>query len=223
MMSRVNTFALTMIAALAVATVTVVGQDNRQDQGNRLQQAQQTQQPMSRQANTGGVSEATIANCIVAANQNEVALGKLAEQHAKSNDVKQFAQEMVKDHTNFEQKLNRWTQAGNQQQSAQGTDFVAIKRQIDQHLLDLVRKDLEDKQGTQFDKCYIGSQIGEHMQMLAALEVLRNHVSSDLASVIDNGIQTTKTHLERAQKLAKELDQGSNQETAQRDSGRRND
>jgi predicted outer membrane protein len=103
---------------------------------------------------------------------------------------------------------------------SQGLNFVALKQQIGQKCLELVQRDLEEKEGSQFDKCYIGGQIGEHMHVLATLEVVRNQASPELAAVLDKGIETTKSHLEHAQKIMKALDQQST-ETARRDSSKR--
>ena len=87
-----------------------------------------------------------------------------------------------------------------------GVNFVAIHEQIGKKCLELFEADLKQKDGTQFDKCYIGQQIGAHMHVLAELEVIRSHVSPELAAVLDKGIETTKSHLEHAQKIAKALE-----------------
>jgi hypothetical protein len=56
------------------------------------------------------------------------------------------------------------------------------------------------------------------MHVLATLEVFRNQASPDLASVLDKGIETTKSHLEMAQKIAQSLEKEASTETAQRSS-----
>lgn len=50
-----------------------------------------------------------LAQWLVNGNKAEVELGKLAQQKATSQDVKQFAQKMVKDHTEYLQKLHKFT------------------------------------------------------------------------------------------------------------------
>lgn len=49
-----------------------------------------------------------IASCLILENQNEVAAAKLAQQHAKSSDVKSFAQEMEKDHSQLISELAKF-------------------------------------------------------------------------------------------------------------------
>ena len=80
-----------------------------------------------------------------------------------------------------------------------------MKQQIGQKLLNMQRKELEEKDGSQFDKRYIGAQIGAHMQVLATLEVARQYASPELASLLDKGIETTKMHLDDARKIAETL------------------
>jgi predicted outer membrane protein len=50
-----------------------------------------------------------LAQWLVNGNKAEIELGKLAQQKASSQDVKQFAQKMVKDHTEYLQKLHKFT------------------------------------------------------------------------------------------------------------------
>jgi predicted outer membrane protein len=184
-------------------------------------------------------ADSQLAGCLIVDNQGEIVLGKLAQEKSQNNDVKQFAQQMVQDHNQFMQQLERFAVAGNQsenmgvgqppagamqQQAAGNTDrsltgamtqpmggqslnFVQLKQQIGQKCLQMTERDLDQKEGSQFDKCYIGQQIGAHVEVLATLEVFRNQASPELAAVLGKGIETTKTHLEHAQQLAKSLEQ----------------
>jgi predicted outer membrane protein len=180
-------------------------------------------------------ADSQLAGCLIVDNQGEIALGKLAEEKAQDKDVKEFGQKMVKDHTQFLQQLEQFANEGGRmgaqsQNTAEHTmptagateaaipgsttqpvggqtlNLVQLKQEIGQKCLDMVKKDLEEKQGAQFDKCYIGAQIGAHMEVLATLEVFRNQASPELANVLDKGIETTKSHLEHAQKIAKALE-----------------
>src|SRR5262249_29877422 len=147
-------------------------------------------------------ADGQLASILITLNQGEIALGKLAEQRAKDKEVKQFAEMMVKDHTDFLQKLEKFAgnsanrmetrsdirsgtsaQAGGVQPGIERTgaqemaghqlDFVALHQQIGEKCLEMTKKDLEQKEGDEFDKCYIGAQIGMHTGVLATLEVFR--------------------------------------------------
>jgi predicted outer membrane protein len=85
-------------------------------------------------------------------------------------------------------------------------NFVQLKQEIGQKILQMTQQDLEQKSGSEFDKCYIGGQVGAHVAVLATLEVFRNQASPELASVLDKGIETTKTHLEHAKQIAQSLE-----------------
>jgi predicted outer membrane protein len=107
-----------------------------------------------------------------------------------------------------------------QPMGGQGLNFVALKQEIGQKCLQMTQGDLEKKDASQFDKCYIGQQIGAHVQVLATLEVFRNQASPELASVLDKGIETTNSHLEHAKKIAESLDQQASS-TAEKDAANR--
>src|SRR5579863_440231 len=49
-----------------------------------------------------------VATCLILENDGEIAAAQIAEQNAKSDDVKQFARTMVKDHEQFVSQLERF-------------------------------------------------------------------------------------------------------------------
>jgi len=49
-----------------------------------------------------------IASCLILGNQNEIAASKLAEQQAKHSEVKSFAKEMEREHTQYIQQLAKF-------------------------------------------------------------------------------------------------------------------
>ena len=148
------------------------------------------------------------------------------EKPRQSKDVKQFAEKMVRDHEQFGQQLEKFaregerpvartdirnpaggpaaatTSATGQPMEGRGIDLFAIHEEVGKKCLEMFEADLKQKDGSQFDKCYVAQQIGGHVHMIAELEVLRSHVSPELAAVLDKGIATAKSHLEEAQKLA---------------------
>jgi predicted outer membrane protein len=202
-------------------------------------------QPGARTA--GGSLDSHLAQCLTIDNQHEIAVAEIAKQRAKENEVKQFADKLIQDHTQFLQQLARFTghqpgMAGGQPGEARTTErqpgaaqpggmaqmqggepnFLAIKQQVSQKALELTKKELEKKEGLEFDKCFVGEQIGAHICVLATLEVFKDQqVSPDLRSVIDKGIQTTQEHLDHAKKLAENLERQGARETASRPGERR--
>lgn len=93
----------------------VMAQQNQQIQPRT--QVQQTQvQGQIGQRTQWQNSDHMLASCVAIGNQEEVSLAKFAEQKAKSQQVKDFAKMLEKDHQEFLQKLQRFapeaTQAG---------------------------------------------------------------------------------------------------------------
>ena len=232
---KATTYVLALGSALALAA-TIVAQEQRiptqPSQPLQPGQRRELNKPVITEPGIqmAGNADSQLATCLIGDNQGEIALGKLAQERAQDKDVKQFAEMMVRDHQQFVQQLERFargndepgnvgrenrtlpgaqgaiTSAGREPMEGRGVNFVAIHEQIGKKCLELFEADLKQKDGAQFDKCYIGQQIGAHMHVLAELEVIRSHVSPELASVLDKGIETTKSHLEHAQKIAKALE-----------------
>ena len=211
-------------------------------------------QPGARTA--GGSLDSHLAQCLTMDNQHQIAVAEIAKQRSKDNDVKQFADRLIQDHTQFLQQLARFAgnqpfmaggqpgearayerpgqpgqpaaagQPGGAMAAAQGgqPNFLALKQQIGQKALELTKNELEKKEGVQFDQCFVGQQIGNHIWALATLEVFKDQqVSPELRSVIEKGIQTTQEHLDHARKLADNLEQRGGRETASRPSERRSE
>lgn len=213
--------------AIALAAFVMLAVDSFAQQN--IPQRRQADKPVISNSSQAGANSADsqLAACLIVDNQGEIALGKLAEQKSKDNDVKQFAQQMVKEHTDFMQKLERFAAEQGQGAAAQSNSAVqnmasatqpmgsqqlnlaSLKQQIGQKCLEMTQQELERKDGAEFDKCYVGQQVGAHVAVLAELEVFRNQASPELASLLDKGIQTTKTHLEHAKTIAKSLEKAS--------------
>ena len=93
-------------AILATSLVTAQEVERRPIQAPERTQTQTDQQKIG-----SGESHLTdaLAQWLVNGNKAEVELGQLAQQKASSQEVKQFAQKMVKDHTAYLQKLQKFT------------------------------------------------------------------------------------------------------------------
>jgi len=86
--------------------------------------------------------------------------------------------------------------------------MLSVKQEIAQECLNLERKDLEQKQGIEVDKCYIASQIVKHTDMLAQLTVMQRHAQdSQFKEMLGQGLQKTQQHLEMAKGIMKQLEQ----------------
>src|SRR4051794_13432067 len=137
-----------------------------------------------------------IAACLLDHNKAEVELAKLAVEHAKNDEVKQFAEQMVKDHSQMVDNLQQFVG------SHEPTDRRSqIDRKINERCAQSMRQELESKSGHEFDAAYVGSQIAGHMQMLAAVEVLSDETSGELQSMAKDARPIVEKHLKQAREL----------------------
>jgi predicted outer membrane protein len=188
-------------------------------------------------------ADAQLAACLIVDNEGEVALGKIAKERAQSQQVKQFAEQLIKDHSEMLTRLQKFAggagaegrprAAANDAAGAQATrpaadqpgaaerpsdraraggaqrggaiNFVALKRELGQQCLQSARKELESKEGQEFDMCYTTMMIVKHMQALDTLKVFKNHASDEFAQALDEASRTVTTHLEHAKDLGKQL------------------
>jgi putative membrane protein len=123
----------------------------------------------------------------------EVQLGQLASQKGGSDDVKQFGQKMVDDHT----KLNDQMKPIAQQIGVTPPTQVSAKDQA------LMTK-LQGMSGKQFDNAYIKAMVKDHKMDLKEFSkegsTGKNPALKDAAS---SGAQVITEHLNMAQQLAK--------------------
>jgi len=147
-----------------------------------------------------GALDRELAACLLTKNKGEVELGNYVVKHVKDRDVKEFAEQMVKDHSDVVGKLEQFI--GSQEPNDRRTQ---IAREIDEECLASLKKELGEKSGKEFDACYIGSQISGHMQMAATLKVLSNHTSGELLNIVKDARPTVDKHLDRAKELMREL------------------
>jgi putative membrane protein len=126
------------------------------------------------------------------ANMAEVQLGQLAEQNAKSQDVKDFGKRMVTDHTNAENQLK---------QVAEKQD-VTLPGKLSP--ADQATKDrLEKLHGAAFDKAYMHDMVTDHEHDVAEFRRDEKTIKdTQLKDWVINTLPTLDSHLEEAKKVA---------------------
>jgi predicted outer membrane protein len=180
-------------------------------------------------AQAGNEMDSFIASCLLLGNQEEVALAQLASQKAQNPEVKQFAQMMIEDHQKAIQKLQqhakpgisidgaaRQTVASTQAGSANLDKVLQLSQQAAQECLSMTKSELQQKQGAEFDKAFIGSQVGAHIGMLAKLKASEQHASPELASLLNESSMTVKSHFEKAKQICKDLESSADNRQARR-------
>ncbi|WP_254510351.1 DUF4142 domain-containing protein [Anatilimnocola floriformis] len=190
-------------------------------------------QPVQNAAGQQQHGDQEIAHMIVGGNRNEIEIAKFAMDRLKSNDAKEIATTMIKDHTEALNKFSKFAgqqpahvrnngnprtdddradaapPAGSAPTAARpgvGTlNWSAIGQEICDQGLEDCKKELSRYEGADFDKAYLGSQLGAHHMMCTKLKVLKKHASSQLATEIDEAIETTETHIKHLRKAMDEV------------------
>jgi len=99
--------------------------------------------------------------------------------------------------------------AGSSSANGVVSQLAAIDMQIAQRKTQMMKDELQQKQGAEFDKAYIGSAIPAHLHALAALEVLGQQSQGQLAQLAQQARPKVQQHLDHAKQLMKQLDQQS--------------
>jgi putative membrane protein len=123
----------------------------------------------------------------------EIQLGQLAAQKGSSEDVKQFGQKMVDDHTKLGDQMKQIAQ----QQGIEVPDGVPAKDKA-------LQAKLSSLSGDAFDKAYIKAMVKDHQKDLS--EFKKEASSGNDTSIKDaasQGVQVISQHLQMVQDMAK--------------------
>jgi len=212
----------------------------------QVQQQAQVQRQVVAPRPTSANPDAMLSHCLIVDNRGEIELAQFALQHSQNAEVKQFAQMLIDDHSKMLASLERIgggqatqpasnTVAGNVDRrnsivpgaanapfapaptaAPGGLDFAALKEELGQQCLKTAKDELGQKQGAEFDKCYIGSQIGAHKHAFDTMMVFDNHAGPELQSVLDDGLLVVQTHWDHAKDLMKKLEGSASSQAAER-------
>jgi putative membrane protein len=130
-------------------------------------------------------------------NMAEIAEGQMAVTKATSQDVKQFGQHMIDDHTTNNQELQTLAQQKG----------IKLPTQLDQKHANEGAL-LNKQSGAAFDRAYIKAQVAGHEQMLG---VMRTEIATgrdaDLKAFAQKTAQVVQGHLQMAQQIEGKMPQ----------------
>jgi putative membrane protein len=125
-------------------------------------------------------------------NQAEVELGKLATEKGSSQDVKQFGQKMVDDHSKAKQEL----------QQIASEKHVRLPDGLSAKNLG-TKTHLQKLSGKQFDQAYMHNMVADHTKDVS--EFQRETISAkdpEVKSYAQNTLPTLQDHLKMAKQIA---------------------
>ena len=86
-------------------------------------------------------------------------------------------------------------------------DHIALLQDLGNQCLASAKKELDQKQGADFDRCFMGMALGAHMKVNDMLTVFQRHASAnDFKDTLRSGQQTVAAHLQHAKELVKKLE-----------------
>ena len=125
----------------------------------------------------------------------EVELGNLAQQKAKSQQVKDFGKMMVDDHTSVNNNLKDIASKKNIDVPAAVTD--GQKKDIDK---------LSKKSGADFDKAYVNMMVEDHKKDIGAFKKASGDVGdNDIKNFITTTLPTLQKHLDSIQSVKSKM------------------
>ena len=143
------------------------------------------------QGATASSKDVSLMRDLAQANLAEIDAGKLALSKAKSDAVKQFAQQMVDEHS-------KMMQEGAQLASAKGVQMpssAGVKHQV-------AKKRLEMGSSENFDKAYMDQMVLDHNQTLELLKkTAAESTDASLKAFAEKAIPHVQQHLDRARQI----------------------
>jgi len=202
-MTRTRGFTMPMTRWLAIAGIPVA-MFGCQNQGNSETPAGSP--PMAAQPSPARLDDTTKTNVLLrqihAANQEEIELGKLAADKAQNAEVRKFADDMVTDHTNADQKLTDLAKRTNLDLNATPHDPVEHALQ---EASDDCKRSLKGMSGAQFDVAYIAPQVDKHIFALQLVEDAQKTATGDAKKFLDEARSTVESHMDHAKNLMRGL------------------
>jgi len=137
-------------------------------------------------------TSASILAQIHQADLKEIAVGKMAEEKASTDEVRAYADQLVKDHTNADQMVL----ATAQKTGAHLRTPATTRSKTDQKL--------NSASGAQFDRMFLEQNSADHKKLMSELQQEREDASDDdIEALIDKIMPILQQHHDLAQILLK--------------------
>lgn len=147
------------------------------------------------------LSDEEVAFIAVTANKIDINTGKLAKSKTQNEQVRGFAETMIKDHTAvIDQATELVKKAGlTPKEHAVGKQLLADAA--------LKEKELKAKNGKSFDQAYIDHEVAFHQQVISAVDglLIPEAENQELKTFLQNIRPALQAHLQHAEMIQKDL------------------
>lgn len=136
-----------------------------------------------------------LANKLSQGNITEVQIGKMVKSQATDPAVKDFADRMVRDHSQMKDQLQHWA----------SLNGVMLKASASQDGQDLKGR-LANASGKKYDQEYIKAMLDDHKKDVAELQnFLSAHPESSLKPLVSQALPIMENHIRVAENVAGKL------------------
>ncbi len=147
---------------------------------------------MGKSASGLSASDTKFVKEAAAGGMAEVELGQLANEKASSDDVKQFGQRMVDDHSKANEKLKQLA-------ASKGVDLPQAVSAKDK----ATKARLSKLSGDQFDKAYMADMVQDHKKDVAEFQKeSRSAKDPDVKVFASDTLPTLQDHLKHAESIS---------------------
>ena len=142
-----------------------------------------------------------IAGIVQTANQIDINHAKLALKKTSNPQVKEFANQMISDHTSLQKSVNDLAK-----KLGVTPEDSPTSKQLKQQATDETKK-LTSLRGNAFDKEYASHEVAYHQAVIEAAKtsLIPNAKNAELKSAVEGAAPLLQGHLEDAQQLEKSL------------------
>lgn len=148
-------------------------------------------------------------------------MARMASTKAQAKDVKDYAKQLVDDHTKSQDKLRKYameknitlrstnpgTQTGRSDSKVGQPEHEAGSARTQPDTSDSHMRELDSKSGAEFDRAYMQMMVDNHQKAIAMFERQKNAKvgDSDLQDFVGGQIPVLKKHLNKAEDIQKKL------------------
>jgi hypothetical protein len=169
-----------------------------------------------------------MAGCLLLMGKTETDVCRFATEKISDEKVKKFANDEIDEQENLRKKLEglgyqcpaapisrgeltnpnrggRQIAVGRTQLPPGYADMMALGQEVSDQCLATAKSELGKLSGKEFDRHFVGCQLGSHYAQFDHCVVFRKHASRDLAGILDAGRQNIENGIAQCKKLMEQL------------------
>ncbi len=155
------------------------------------------------------MSPSAVLSMLHQVNQDEIKLGRTAQSKAQNDKVKDYAKDMIDDHTALDKKISDFVQKdGKGKVTLSSSQIPASKRQEMKTMSEDAERKLSSATGATFDRAYISGMVKGHEAVLSDLDAALPSLKGQdkVHDLVSDARDKVKAHRDHAKDILKDLD-----------------